>query len=81
LSCYGNKRKKAKENDLFFYYLFKTLHIPVLERTKDEKITLEYYDEQINDRLILPILKISYRYFVVSNYNQIMIENIILFID
>ncbi len=35
---------------------------------------LEYYDEQINDRLILPILKMSYQYFVVSNYNQIMIQ-------
>jgi hypothetical protein len=51
------------ENDIC---LAMALRIPVIERKKDEKILVEYYDDNINDRLILPILKMSYRYFVLQ---------------
>ncbi|CAF4924829.1 unnamed protein product, partial [Rotaria sp. Silwood2] len=44
-----------------------TLHIPVIERKKDDKLLTEYYDENINDRIMLPILKMSYRYFVLQH--------------
>ncbi|CAF4386360.1 unnamed protein product, partial [Adineta steineri] len=27
----------------------------------------EYYDENINDRIMLPILKMAYRYFVLQH--------------
>ncbi|UJR27740.1 hypothetical protein I4U23_009016 [Adineta vaga] len=42
------------------------LHIPVTEQKKDDKCILEYHDERINDRLMLPILKISYQYFILQ---------------
>lgn len=45
----------------------KTIHVPVVERKKEETILLDYRDEFVNDRLMLPILKMSYRYFVVRN--------------
>jgi len=64
---------KTKIKTKKIIYLFQSLHVPVVVRKKPDRIELEYYDEHINDRLILPILKMSYRYFVVSDYNQIMI--------
>ncbi len=64
---------KTKIKTKKIIYLFQSLHVPVVERKKPDRFELEYYDEHINDRLILPILKMSYRYFVVSDYNQIMI--------
>ncbi|CAF1507390.1 unnamed protein product, partial [Adineta steineri] len=43
-----------------------TLHVPVIKQKKDDKIITEYYDEHINDRLMLSILKMSYEYFVLQ---------------
>lgn len=53
-------------NRVCFSLTFQTLHVPVIERKKDDKFITEYYDENINDRIMLPILKMSYRYFVVN---------------
>ncbi|CAF0741220.1 unnamed protein product [Rotaria sordida] len=44
-----------------------TLNVPNMERKKNEKSIIEYYDEHINDRLMLSILKMSYRYFVLQH--------------
>ncbi|CAF4700724.1 unnamed protein product [Rotaria socialis] len=52
------------ENDIC---IAMSLHIPVVERKKDDKFVTEYYDENINDRIMLPILKMSYRYFVLQH--------------
>ncbi|CAF3062198.1 unnamed protein product [Rotaria socialis] len=52
------------ENDIC---IAMTLHVPSIERKKDEKLIMEYYDEHINDRLMLSVLKISYRYFVLEH--------------
>lgn len=51
---------------LIYFFSLQTLHVPVNERKKDDKIIYEFLDENINDRLILPLLKMSYQYFVVS---------------
>ncbi|CAF1078394.1 unnamed protein product [Adineta steineri] len=51
------------ENDIC---LAMTLHVPVIKQKKDDKIITEYYDEHINDRLMLTILKMSYEYFVLQ---------------
>ncbi|CAF0794211.1 unnamed protein product [Adineta ricciae] len=51
------------ENDIGFAM---TLHVPVVEQKKDDKCFLEYLDERINDRVMLPILKMSYRYFALQ---------------
>ena len=37
-----------------------------MERKKEEKIITEYYDEHVNDGIMLPLLKLSYRYFAVN---------------
>ncbi|CAF2351129.1 unnamed protein product [Rotaria sp. Silwood2] len=44
-----------------------TIHVPNIERKKNEKLIIEYYDEHINDRPMLSILKMSYRYFVLQH--------------
>ena len=31
---------------------------------------MDYHDENINDRIMLPILKMPYQYFVVSYMNE-----------
>jgi hypothetical protein len=51
------------ENDIS---IAMTVHIPAIERKKDDKFIVEYYDENVNDRIMLPILKMSYRYFVLQ---------------
>ncbi|CAF3365031.1 unnamed protein product [Rotaria sp. Silwood1] len=52
------------ENDIS---LAMTLHVPNVERKKNEKLLIEYCDEHINDRLMLSILKMSYRYFILQH--------------
>ncbi|CAF3916666.1 unnamed protein product [Rotaria sp. Silwood1] len=52
------------ENDIC---IAMTLHIPVIERKKDDKFITDYLDENINDRIMLPILKMSYRYFILQH--------------
>ncbi|CAF4532770.1 unnamed protein product [Rotaria sp. Silwood1] len=52
------------ENDIC---IAMTLHIPVIERKKDDKLITDYLDENINDRIMLPILKMSYRYFILQH--------------
>jgi len=44
-----------------------TIHVPVIERKKDDKLIEEYYDENINDRIISPLLQMSYHYFSLQN--------------
>ncbi|UJR21771.1 hypothetical protein I4U23_024846 [Adineta vaga] len=44
-----------------------SLHVPVIERKRDDKFIIEYYDEHINDRIMLPLLKISYQYFALQH--------------
>ncbi|CAF0807914.1 unnamed protein product [Adineta ricciae] len=44
-----------------------SLHVPVIERKRDDKYIVEYYDDSINDRIMLPLLKISYRYFTLQH--------------
>ncbi|CAF1498530.1 unnamed protein product, partial [Didymodactylos carnosus] len=49
------------EDDIF---IAMTLFVPSLERKKDDRLITEYYDDSINDRLMMPILKLSHRYFM-----------------
>ncbi|CAF4587178.1 unnamed protein product, partial [Rotaria sp. Silwood2] len=62
-----------QKNRLLFYKpendicLVMTIHVPNIERKKNEKLIIEYYDEHINDRPMLSILKMSYRYFVLQH--------------
>jgi hypothetical protein len=39
-----------------------------MERKKDDKFFVEYFDENVNDRIMSPLLQMSYEYFVVSEY-------------
>ena len=38
----------------------------MIEKKKDDKLVEEYHDENINDRIMLPLLQLTYRYFTVD---------------
>ena len=42
----------------------------MIERKKDDKFVPDYYDDNVNDRIMLPILRLSYRYFVVRRSDR-----------
>lgn len=51
------------ENEI---YIAMSIHIPSYERKKEDKFITEYNDENVNDRIMLPILKMSYQYFILQ---------------
>jgi len=65
---YSNGKKTKQSFNRNISFRFQTIHIPAMERKKDDKFVVEYNDENVNDRIMLPILNMSYRYFVVRTH-------------